>query len=246
MCGCPAECESARSSSIVSKAPRPSPLAEGAHFCCQEAAWAVVAAGRPTAAAVAPPSAAPSKDLLDVFMTLITSQLFVHDQEGAQAVEVVGGPFTSDVVRVVADVGTDGDVGEVRAPVGADRELGEHALVAAVCDGLEMLVQISLLGAAREGVGEHAGAGRLGPVVAAGALVDHLEPAAGRRVLVLLQAGRQLAEDAEQLGPAGVALRNAVQHADDRHGVPADRTAPVLGGEPGARVGPAGALRLVV
>src|SRR5689334_1521495 len=165
MCGCPAECESARSSSIVSKAPRPSALAEGAHFCCQEAAWAAVA-GRPTAAAEAPPSAAPSKVLLDVLMTLITSHLFVHDQEGAQAVEVVGGPVAGDVVRVVADVGADGDVGEVRAPVGADREFGEHALVAAVRDGLEMPVQVSLLGAAREGVGEHAGAGRLGPVVA--------------------------------------------------------------------------------
>src|ERR671930_2026254 len=127
MCGCPAGCESARSSSIVSNAPRPSPLADGAHFCCQEAAWAVLT-GRPTAAPAAPPRAAPSRPLLDVLMTLITSQLLVHDQEGAQAVEVVGGPGAGDVVRVVADVGADGDVGQVGAAVGAGRELRKHAL----------------------------------------------------------------------------------------------------------------------
>src|SRR5437899_57972 len=123
MCGCPAGCESARSSSTVSKAPRPSPLAVGAHFCCQEAAGAAgagaacagPAAGRPAAAPAAPPRAAPRTALLDVLMTLITSQLFVHDQEGAQTVEVVRGPGASDVVGVVADVGADGDVREVGA-----------------------------------------------------------------------------------------------------------------------------------
>ena len=38
-----------------------------------------------------------------------------HEEEGAQAVEVVGGPVAGDVVRVVADVGADGDVGRVVA-----------------------------------------------------------------------------------------------------------------------------------
>src|SRR5690242_1885063 len=171
MCGCPAGCESARSSSIVSNAPRPSALADGAHFCCQEAACAVVA-GRPTAAPAAPPRVAPRSALLDVLMTLITSHLFVHDQKCAETVQVVGLPGACDVEVVVADVGADGDVGERGAAVGAERDPREDALVAALCDGPVVRVEVSPLGAAREGVGEHAGAGGLGPVVAPAALVD--------------------------------------------------------------------------
>src|SRR5262245_54900730 len=130
MCGCPPGWESARSSSMVSKARMPSELADGDHFSCQDAARAGVAAGSPTAAEATPPSAAPSRILLDVLMTLITPQLFVHDQEGSEAVEVVGGPGAGDVVGVVADVRADGDVGEVGTAVRAEGDLPQDVPVA--------------------------------------------------------------------------------------------------------------------
>lgn len=172
--------------------------------------------------------------------------MFVHDQECAEAVEVVGLPGAVDVVPVIADAGADDDRRQRGQAVGAERDPAEHALVAALGDGRERDVDVAALGRAGDRERDHRGAGRLGPVVGSVAPVDDLEPQAGRRVLMLLEPSHQVAEDPQQLGPPRVVVGDDLEDVDHRHAVPADRAAPVLGGEAGVGVGPGLDPRLVV
>src|SRR2546421_6262839 len=133
-----------------------------------------------------------------------SQHLFVHDQECAEAVEVVGGAGSADVEGVRADVRADADLAEVGAVVGAQRDLLEDALVAAGGDDLEGRVDVAAFDGAGDDEGVHAGAGGLGPVVGAGALVHDLEPAAGGRVLDAGEAGDEVAQDGQQPGAVRV------------------------------------------
>src|SRR5439155_26308288 len=78
------------------------------------------------------------------------------------------------------------------------------------------------------------------------ALVHDLEPAARRRVLVGLEAAYQVLHDRDELAAARVVGRDDVEDLDGGHAEPADRPAPVLGGEPGGVVRPGLVARLVV
>src|SRR5256885_16155762 len=71
--------------------------------------------------------------------------LLVHDQKRSEAVEVVRGPRPADVEVVVADVGADTDLREVRPAVRAERDPLEPALVTAARHGPGARVAITLL-----------------------------------------------------------------------------------------------------
>src|SRR5256714_12027098 len=168
--------------------------------------------------------------------------------------EVVRGPRPGDVEGVVTHVGTDADVGQLDVAGAVQRDLPEHAALAvevgaevALCrDRLVARVDVALLDRAGDGVGEHRRAGRLGPVVRAVTAVDDLEPAAGLRVLVLLDPRGQLLQVRQDRVPARRAGRRDVEDHHRGHREPADRPAPRLGRVLGAGAHPGLGARLVV
>src|SRR5258705_8595649 len=68
------------------------------------------------------------------------AELLVHDEEGAEPVEVVCIAGTIEVVVQISDVSAAADVGDVGLAVGVDGELSEYAAIAFAGD-LEHLVR---------------------------------------------------------------------------------------------------------
>src|SRR6185437_9761069 len=64
-----------------------------------------------------------------------TRELLVHDEEGAEAVEVVGVAFAVEVVVEIGDVGAFADIVDVGEAVGIAVEFSEDAGVAVAHNG---------------------------------------------------------------------------------------------------------------
>src|SRR6185437_5390015 len=85
-------------------------------------------------------------------------ELLVHDEEGAEAMEVVGVAFAVEVVVEVGDVGAFADVVDVGEAVGVAVELGEDAGVPATHDRGVGVRDVAAIDGAVERVDEHEGA----------------------------------------------------------------------------------------
>src|SRR5215203_1043773 len=104
------------------------------------------------------------------------AELFVHDEERAEAVEVVLVALAREVVGQVADVRPLTDIDEVGQPVGARGEFRQHAPVAFERHRLVMLVEVAALDAHPEHVHIHARTRRFEPVAGLLGLVHDLIP----------------------------------------------------------------------
>jgi len=172
--------------------------------------------------------------------------------EGRDALQVVVHDGLADIVieRSVAHAAGRVPVVEARhhAAVGE-----AHAAVAFAADEFVEQARIALpgcglVGAAwghealvhrlGQGVDKHAGGGGLTVVAGARSLVHHLPPDTGSGILPTHDAVEDTAEHRLDGRGGGLAPRKVVQLIDNRHGIPADRAGPEIGGMSGEGIGP--------
>jgi hypothetical protein len=110
--------------------------------------------------------------------------LFIHDKEGAQAVKIIRLSRALKVVVEITHVGPFADIGNVSFSVGVERKLAQNALVSFACDRGKTFRDITTLHGFGDGVDIHGRAGGLQPVALSQRLIDYLEPAPTRGILV--------------------------------------------------------------
>src|SRR5205085_479696 len=138
--------------------------------------------------------------------------------------------ITSVTIRTAAETCDADRACEINLPVCVrfDEPI-DDALITFLRDSKIRGRQVALPDSLRERIDEHAGGGRFPIVTPLVALIEYLIPQARLRLLVSLDGHSKATQNRNQLLTLGLSFRKIIQRINQRHGVPAQRTAAEIG-----------------